>query len=103
MVRESLGGFAAWLTAPLPNYRGIRAEGQTARSTLRNNPHGLEAAAGRLRHSLRPAPEPLAVEASAASRHLAGGRASPGTAKSSPGAAQSSPKPFLRAPWADWT
>jgi hypothetical protein len=111
MVRESLGGFAAWLTAPLPKHRGIRADGQTARSTLHNNPHGLEAEAWSLRRSLRPAPEPAAVAASGATeaggvpRHLAGSRAADGPASSqaSPGAAKSSPKHFFRAPWADWT
>jgi hypothetical protein len=122
MVRESLGGFASWLTAPGPKLGGIRAEGQTVRSNLRNNPHGMEQDAGRLRRMLHPAPgaglpapeggageqghQPgLALAARSASPSPASSQGPPSPASSqappSP-ASRGSPKPFLRAPWADW-
>lgn len=116
MVKESLGGFAQWLTAPFP-MRGIKASGQTAVSNLKNHAHGMEAPASgtrRLLHapsllwtSPRSSPQPLGAQSPASRSPKGGQQSSSPTRAGSPASSKVSPlaspaRPFLKAPWADW-
>jgi hypothetical protein len=115
MVKESLGGFAQWLTAPFP-MRGIKASGQTAVSNLKNQAHGMEAPASgtrRLLHapllwtSPRSSPQPLGAQSPASRSPKGGQQSSSPTQAGSPVGSKVSPlappaRPFLKAPWADW-